>query len=116
MLQYFVKVGVSAVLIVVVSELAKRNSLVGAAVASLPLVSLFAFVWLYLDTGNTSKIADLSQGIFWLVLPSLALFLLLPVLLRAGWGFWVSLVISCGVTAAAYLATVWLLSRFGAQT
>jgi hypothetical protein len=57
--------------------------------ASLPLTSLLAFVWLYLDTGDTQRVADLSQGIFWLVLPSLSLFVLLPFLrnrpVKAAW-------------------------------
>ena len=68
----------------VVSELAKRSSFWGAALASLPLTSLLAFVWLYLDTGDIQKVSSLSQGIFWLVLPSLLLFVVLPLLLRSG--------------------------------
>lgn len=113
MLHYIAKVTVSAILIVVVSELAKRNPLWAAALASLPLVSLLAFVWLYIETGDANRIAALSQGIFWLVLPSLVLFILLPVLLRTGWGFWLALFVSCFATAIAYGAMTWLLSRMG---
>ena len=113
MLHYIVKVTVSAILIVVVSELAKRNSLWAAALASLPLVSLLAFVWLYIETGDANRIAALSQGIFWLVLPSLVLFILLPVLLRPRCGFWLALLTSCIATAAAYGAMTWLLARAG---
>jgi hypothetical protein len=113
MLQYIVKVAVSAILIVVVSELAKRNSIWAATVASLPLVSLLAFIWLYVETGDVNRIANLSQGIFWLVLPSLVLLLLFPALIRAGWHFWPSLLASCIATACAYAAMTWLLSRFG---
>lgn len=115
MLQYIVKVVVSAILIVVVSEFAKRNSIWAATLASLPLISLLAFIWLYVETGDANRIASLSQGIFWLVLPSLVLFLLLPVLLRAGWNFWPSLIASCIATAVAYAAMTWLLSRFGVK-
>lgn len=111
MSQYIIKVIISALVIVAVSEIGKRNSFWAAVVASLPLTSLLAFVWLHVETGDADRIAELAQGIFWLVLPSLVLFLLLPVLLRAHWGFWPSLAVSCVVTAAAYGAMMWVMSK-----
>ncbi|MDP2057278.1 MAG: DUF3147 family protein, partial [Thiobacillus sp.] len=89
--QYALKIGLSALILVAIAEVAKRSTFWAAALASLPLTSLLAFVWLYLDTGDVQKVAALSSGIFWLVLPSLLLFVLLPVLLRNGMGFWPSL-------------------------
>jgi hypothetical protein len=111
--QYLFRVAITSVIVVAVAEIAKRNTLWAALVASLPLTSLLAFVWLYADTGDSERIAFLSHSIFWLVLPSLALFLMLPFLLRLGWGFWISLSVSCIVTAAFYLAMVWMLDRVG---
>ena len=102
MLYYTIKIMLSAIILVAVSEIAKRSSLLGAVLASLPLTSLLAFVWLYLDTGDTQKVASLSTDIFWLVLPSLPLFLVLPWLLKMGWGFWPGLVVAALVTAACY--------------
>lgn len=113
MWEYIAKVVVSAVVIVVVSEIAKRSSFWAAALASLPLTSLLAFVWLYLDTKDTERVASLARGIFWLVLPSLVLFLLLPSLLRSGWSFWLSLIVSAVATAAAYAVMVAALSKAG---
>jgi hypothetical protein len=110
---YVVKVAVTAVVVVAVSEIAKRSPVWAALLASLPLTSLLAFVWLYLDTGEPERVAALSHSILWLVLPSLVLFVSLPLMLRAGWGFWVSLTSSCVVTAGAYLAMVWALGRVG---
>jgi hypothetical protein len=110
---YVVKIALTASVVVAVSEIAKRSTLWGAALASLPLTSVLAFVWLYLDTGDTRRVADLSQGIFWLVLPSLLLFVAMTLLLRSGLGFWSSLAVSCVVTAAAYVGTVWGLARLG---
>jgi hypothetical protein len=115
MLQYAVKVIVSALAIVAVSEIGKRNAFWAAALASLPLISLLAFVWLYLDTGDIEKVAALSHGVFWLVLPSLVLFIILPLLLRGGLGFWLSLGIACIATAAAYLGMVKLLALLGVR-
>jgi hypothetical protein len=111
--QYTLKVGLSALILVAIAEVAKRNTFWAAALASLPLASLLAFVWLYLDTGDVQKIAALSGSIFWLVLPSLLLFVLLPVLLRSGWGFWASLAVSSAATALAYLGMIRLLAAFG---
>jgi len=115
MWQYALKIVLSAVVLVAVSELAKRSSFWGAALASLPLMSLLAFVWLYLDSGEVQKVSDLSQGIFWLVLPSLVLFVALPLLLRSGVGFWLSLAISCLATAGAYFGMVKLLGVLGVR-
>jgi hypothetical protein len=112
MWQLAVKVVLTAVVVVAVAEIAKRSSFWGAILASLPLTSLLAFAWIYVDTGNTQSIATLSQSIFWLVLASLPLFLVLPLMLRAGWAFWPSLGGACAVTVAAYFGLVWVLQRF----
>jgi hypothetical protein len=116
MLQYLVKILITAALVVAIAEIAKRSTFWGAAVASLPLTSLLAFVWLYIDTGDSQRIATLSQSILWLVLPSLTLFILLPMLLRYGMSFWASLGLACVATAVAYGALVWSLDRLGVRT
>ena len=103
----------SAVIIVAVAELGKRSSFWAAALASLPLTSLLAFVWLYLDTGDTEKIAATAGSIFWLVIPWRRRVVLLPGLLRSGWGFWLALLTSSVATALAYALMVWLLPRLG---
>jgi hypothetical protein len=113
MLQYAIKVLLTALVVVSVSEIARRSSLWAAVLASLPLTSLLAFVWLFLETGDYQRVAALSQGIFWLVIPSLPLFVLLPVLLRAGLNFWVSLGIACLSTMVAYFLMIVVLGRFG---
>lgn len=109
MTYYAVKLLLSAVLIVLISELAKRNTLAGALLASLPLTSLLAFIWIYWETRDTARIATLSLDIFWLVLPSLALFLALPWLLRQGTSFALALPLACGLTALCYLGAMQLL-------
>ena len=81
---YAVKVIASALLIVAITEIAKRSTAFAALVAALPLTSLMAFVWLHLDGAGPARIADLSNQILWLVVPSLMLFLLLRCCSRAG--------------------------------
>ncbi len=88
---YLIKIIVTTGLIVIISEIAKRSSLMGAILASIPLVSVLAMLWLYIDTKDVAKISSLSINIFWLVLPSLTLFISLPVLLKQGLNFYLSL-------------------------
>jgi uncharacterized membrane protein (GlpM family) len=103
MTQYIIKIVVSALVVVAVSEIAKRSSFLGGLVASLPIVSFMAMIWLYLDTKDATKVASLSTNIFWLVLPSLVFFLILPWLLKARVQFPVSFA----------LATVAMLLSYG---
>lgn len=106
------KVALTALLVVAIAEVAKRSIFAAAILASLPLTSLLAMIWLYADTGDAQKVADLAGGIFWLVLPSLALFIALPLMLRAGWPFGLSLLASSALTVACYFAMVAVLKRF----
>jgi hypothetical protein len=107
------KLTLTAAVVVAVSELAKRSTTAGALLASLPLTTLLALVWLQIETGDAERIAALSSSIFWLVLPSLVLLLLLPVLLRQGMNFWLSLTLASAACAAAY-GLMWLgLRRMG---
>lgn len=115
MIFYVAKTAISAMLIVAISELAKRSSFLGALLASLPLVSVLAMLWLYADTRDTGRISSLSTQIFWLVIPSLVLFAALPVLLRQGFGFYVSLLISMALTVVAYFLLLTVLKQFGIQ-
>lgn len=108
---YVAKLLISAALIVAVSEVAKRSSAAGGLLASLPLVSLLGIIWLYRDTGDAGKVAALSWSIFWMVLPSLSLFVVLPVMLRHGASFVASLCVGVGVMLLLYAATAAVLQR-----
>ena len=110
---YVLKVLVSALLIVAISEISKRSIFLGALVASLPLISILAFFWLYLDTKDIQKISALSINIFWLVIPSLILFLTLPKFLELQLGFYLSLSLSMALTALSYFIMLKILSSFG---
>lgn len=110
---YVSKIIISALIIVAVSEIAKRNSGFAALVASVPLTSLLAIIWLRIEGSEVVQIAALSQQIFWLVLPSLVLFLLLPLLLKYGMAFWLSLGLASAATVVCYFLMILLLRRFG---
>ncbi len=110
---YILKVGISAISIVLVSEVAKRSSFFGALIASLPLTSLLAILWLHFEKARMEKISNLSRSIFWLVLPSLVFFLLFPALLNRGMLFWPSLGISTTTTIILYFMLGWGLRALG---
>ena len=113
MLYYIAKIAVTTLLIVLISEIAKRSSFWGSVLASIPLISVLAMVWLYIDTKDVAKISALSTGVFWLVLPSLPLFVILPVMLEKGFGFYTALSLSLIVTVACYWGTVAALGHYG---
>ena len=68
---------------------------------------------LYHDTRDASQVADFAESILWLVLPSLSLFIVLPIMIRRGWGFEVSLVVGVIATIAAYALGVWSAQMVG---
>ena len=93
-MQFLIKIIISALIITLVSETAKRFTFVAAIIASLPLTSILAMIWLYSDTKDVSKIIDLSSNIFWAVLPSLLFFIVLPILIKMGFKFSSAMVVS----------------------
>lgn len=113
MLYLALKAALSGVIIAVVSEVAQRRPGLGALIVSLPLVSIISIIWLWRDTGDVQRIAAHAEATFWLVLPTLPMFLVFPALLRNGTGFWLALAASCVLTVALYLLTIWLLPKFG---
>jgi inner membrane protein involved in colicin E2 resistance len=104
---------ITAGVVVGVSEIAKRSSYFAAMLAALPLTSILAMVWIYVDTKDSEKIVDLSYGIFWLVLPTLLFFILLPALLKNHMGFWPSMIISIAVMVVFYLLFAFFGKRLG---
>lgn len=115
MTYYIAKVVVTAVLVVLISEISKRSSFIGAVLASVPLTSVLAMIWLYIDTGDIGKVSELASSVFWLVLPSLALFVALPVLLAQGVNFYLGLTVSIGITAIFYWVMVVVLHYYGVE-
>lgn len=113
MVYYIVKIAVTTLLIVFISEIAKRSSFMGAIIASVPLVSVLAMTWLYIDTKDISKVSELSSSIFWFVLPSLSLFLVLPLFLKQGINFYMSISLSLVVTVISYWLMIMILNHFG---
>lgn len=110
-----VKIVITTALIVAIAEISKRSTLVGAILASVPLISVLAMFWLYVDTKDITRVSSLSTSVFWLVIPSLALFVTLPLLLKQGLNFYLSMGISIGVTVGCYFLMIFVLQHFGVR-
>ncbi len=113
MTYFVIKSLLSGILIAAISEIARRSPGVAALVASLPLISILGVIWLWRDTGDTTRIADHLMATFWYVLPSLPMFVLVPVLLRSGTGFWTSLALGCLMTVFLYFCLIAIGPRLG---
>jgi hypothetical protein len=110
---YLIKIAITTILIVLISEISKKSSFVGALLASIPLISVMAMIWLYAETKDVQKVSDLATGVFWLVIPSLVLFISLPILLKYQVNFYLSLFLSIALTIFAYWIMVFVLNLFG---
>jgi hypothetical protein len=108
-----IKAAVSGVIVAAVSEIARRYPGWGGLVASLPLTSLLAMLWLWRDTHDSARIAELSVSTMWFFLPSIPLFIVLPLLLRSGLVFWVAMALVVAGTLALYALMFWAAPRLG---
>ena len=110
---YITKLIITTILIVLISEIAKRSSLMGALLAAIPLVSILAMTWMYVDTNETTTAVEFSNRIVWLIAPSMTLFIAFPLLIKKGWSFYPSMFISIALTIFAYYSVVFVLGKFG---
>src|SRR5581483_1513346 len=107
MLYLIIKAALSGAIVAAVSEIARRYPGWGGLLASLPLTSLLAMIWLYRDSHDPERVAELVGSTFWFILPSLPMFLVLPWLLRSGMTFWIAMALSIAGTLILYAAWFW---------
>jgi hypothetical protein len=105
----------SGIIIALIALVGKKAPAAGALIASLPLISILGMIWLWRDTADPKLLADHAEATFWYVLPSLPMFLLIPALLRNGYGFWSALAAGIAVTIILYLTTILIAARFGVR-
>ena len=114
-LAFITRALLSGVIVAAIALIAKKSPAAGALVASLPLVSILGMLWLWRDTQDATLMANHVEATFWYVLPSLPMFLVIPMLLRNGVGFALSLLMGCALTVLLYLAMIALAARFGVR-
>ncbi len=102
----------TAAVVVLVSEFARRNDKLGGLVAALPLITILSLIWLFLENQSAEKIANHAYYTFWYVLPTLPMFLLFPFLLHR-LGFWLTLLSCIGLTVVCFVLFALLVRPFG---
>jgi len=107
------KLVVSALVILFVNKIQLVNDRISALLIALPLTSLIALIWMQHAGQSPARLANHAEGTFWFVLPTLPMFLILPWMLRNGWGFWIALAANCLLTIGFFWLTVVLLRKFG---
>jgi hypothetical protein len=110
-----VKLLLSAAVIVLVTRIQLVSDRLSALLIALPLTSLLAMIWMHGGGQTPARIANHAEGTFWFVLPTLPMFLILPWMLRHGWGFWAALAANCLLTIGFFWVTVVVLRRFGIE-
>ncbi len=109
---YLIKTLIAALIIVAVGEVSRRSSVLAAFLLALPIVSITALVWIYIESKDKVKIADISYETFWYVIPTLPMFVLLSWMLRNDYNFYIALFICCVLTAGLFAATQFILTKF----
>ena len=113
MLYFIIKICITAVVVVLVAEIAKRSSLLAGLIVSIPLTTFLALIWLYWETQDIQKIIDLSNSTLLMVIPSLSFFIFLPAFLKLNLPFTLSMAGSVLLTAFCYWLFIILLGKLG---
>ena len=108
-----IKIIISALIIFIASEIAKKDTLVGAIIVSLPMISLLSIIWIYVETRDIERIISFSYSIFSMIIPSLSFFLTLPYFLKKNISFSISLMLSIVIMIVLYFGLATLYKKIG---
>ncbi|MET3106110.1 F0F1-type ATP synthase assembly protein I [Oxalobacteraceae bacterium GrIS 2.11] len=114
MLWMVIKYALTAGVVVLVTEIAKRSDRLGGLIAALPMVTILALIWLHVENQSTEKIANHAWYTFWYVIPTLPMFLVFPWLLPK-WGFWPTLAVCCVFCIICFAVFAIIVRRFGIE-
>ena len=111
--QLAIKALISGVLVAAASEIARRSPGWGGLIASLPLVSFIAMLWLWRDGADGTRIADFAISSSAYVIASLPAFFILAAALRRGTTIPIAITLFVATGFAGYLAMIWVGKRWG---
>lgn len=112
MLWIITKYALTAGIVVLISEVAKRSDKTGALIAALPTVTILALIWMYVEGQGQEKLAKHAYYTFWYVLPTLPMFLIFPILLNR-YSFWFSLGICAIFSIVCFFIVAIAVKEFG---
>ena len=107
------KIGLTALIIFAVVQVSERNTLLAAVLASIPLVSVLAMMWMNHEGQSAEQIGGFAKDIVWLVIPSLLLFIVMPLLIDRGWEFYPALGVGLATTILGYFFMVQIMEKYG---
>ena len=107
------KILITALIVVVVSEISRRSTIIAGLIASIPLTSLLAIIWIYFETSDVENIKNLSSNILLMIPPSLTFFICLPIFIDMKIEFYVSVLFSIVITAIVYWLYFYILGIIG---
>jgi len=107
-----IKLILTSLIIVLVTEAAKYSDKLGAFFASIPLVTIIVLFWLFYEDQSTEKIANHAYYTFWYVLPTLPMFLFFPWVIKI-LSFWPALILSIILTVFIFIIYAIFLRKFG---
>ncbi|MFO6423198.1 DUF3147 family protein [Motilimonas sp. KMU-193] len=112
MLWLVTKYALTAGVVVLISEVAKKSDKIGALIAALPTVTILALIWMYIEGQDQQKLANHAYYTFWYVLPTLPMFLIFPFLLSR-YSFWLSLGICALSSVICFFMVAFTMKKFG---
>jgi uncharacterized membrane protein (GlpM family) len=108
------KYAITAGMVVLISEVAKRSDKLGGLIAALPLVTVLTLIWLFMENQSSEKIANHAWYTFWYVVPTLPMFLAFPWLLKR-MGFWSTMGVSVIVTLLSFFLFAKIVKTWGIE-
>ena len=107
------KIGLTALIIFAVVQVSERNTLLAAVLASVPIVSVLAMIWMNHDGQSAEEISGFAKDIAWLLIPSLLMFIVMPLLLERGWEFYPALGAGLLTTILGYFLMIQIMGKYG---
>lgn len=115
MMAFLIRTLVSGALIAAIALISRRSPSAGALLGTLPLTSILAMSIIWVDTRDTTRIANYATSGLWYIVPGIPMFFVLPLLLRQGWGYWAALGLACATLIPCYAVTMLLAARYGVK-
>ncbi|MEC0718430.1 DUF3147 family protein [Bacillus licheniformis] len=109
-----VKIGVSAILIAIITEIARKSPEMGGMIAALPLVSLLSLFWLSVQGESLKHLSQFAKGVLWGFPATTVLLLIVVLSLKASFPVIISVVFGiCGWGGCLMLQKALIHAIFG---
>ena len=109
---FIIKVVVSALIIAIVTEVAKFSDKWGGLIAALPTTTFLILIWMYFEGASNKKIGNHIAFSLYFILPTLPMFLIFPFIINK-FGFWIALSFGLVITGLLIFFFNLFYERFG---